>query len=905
SGSNVVPSDTTFATVEDYPGYALEFDGTDDYVAATISTGIPVTTNADYTIEMWVKGTPTAGTYIYSEYDPLQSNTLFGFVAGNGGSEDRIRLFKRRADGVIQLDQTSTATVFDGNWHHVAYVNDNPNGMLYIDGQQDFTVSAGGVIPSTDVSIGSARNTSAYYSGLVDEVRLWADSVKSDFSDRFIRLEGNEAKLVAYYPFDENTGITAIDGSINANHGTLTNGPVYVDSDFTSPTQLITERVDNTSVQLSWQDNTNNEDGFTVVRASDAIGTNATVVASLDPNTLTFTDNIGADTSVFYVVSSYKGDDESQSAIESGTSTAFPGYALNFDGTDDQVVTPFQENLDDFTIETWFSIDDFTDQARIVDMDGGSGQDYWTFYHQGASNVIQADLRDGAGAITSLLTPSLNTDQWYHLAYVRDGGTLFLYLDGVQVDTDTKTTFTLTPIVPMRIGAAAFSAVDFLDGQVDEVRVWDAAKPSTYFTNGEYLEAPTPNDPDLAAYYPFDENVGELIVDRSANDYSGIWTGTNSPFTEPEWVLSGASPGLAPVIASFSPTSGPTGTTVTVLGSNFNPAYSLNEIVFGGIRVVPTSGDNTQLTFEIPVGATSVSSIEVVDLDKDKSSNSLQSISSAIDRQFVVTNAPPAGLSYKSSLEFVSNNEEPYDILVGDLNNDGHQDLVVGYIQHAKINVALGVGDGTFGSFNEYLLPGGTNSTSIALGDFDNDGYQDVLVGDGFTNQMIVMPNDGTGQFNGTNQFVALTDAASDVAVADFDGDGYLDIASGMYNFTPEATEIAVALGNGDGTFGSASYFTAGTNPALLVTGDFNNDGFADIVSRSSDDDQLSLLAGDGLGGFAGANTSGYFGNDPTELAIADVNEDGDLDILAGTFGAYYIFTGNGIGGFSENEVTV
>lgn len=189
------------------------------------------------------------------------------------------------------------------------------------------------------------------------------------------------------------------------------------------------------------------------------------------------------------------------------------------------------------------------------------------------------------------------------------------------------------------------------------------------------------------------------------------------------------------------------------------------------------------------------------------------------------------------------------------------------------------------------LVIGSTNPTGVAIGDFNSDGKQDVVVAAN-PPQLLLGNGDGTLQVS-----VAIGPiAASDVAVADFNHDGRLDAAFAIPG------GAVVYLGNGDGTFSAGStYSSGGTNqdgaPRILVA-DVNNDGFPDLIVNT--DTGISVLLGNGLGTFQAARTSSVpFG--VTSMATADFNKDGRLDLaVIDGYSTLDILLGNGDGTFSS-----
>jgi hypothetical protein len=122
------------------------------------------------------------------------------------------------------------------------------------------------------------------------------------------------------------------------------------------------------------------------------------------------------------------------------------------------------------------------------------------------------------------------------------------------------------------------------------------------------------------------------------------------------------------------------------------------------------------------------------------------------------------------------------------------------------------------------------------------------------------------------------------------------------YGFVPDAAGLAQAL-----SFGKAKNFTVGTNPVFVVAGDFNNDSAVDLAIVNNIINKVSILLGDGAGGFpkpSGSNTYPGFpvGRSPLGAAVEDFDEDGNLDLAVANFrdNTVTILLGNGLGAFTE-----
>ena len=200
---------------------------------------------------------------------------------------------------------------------------------------------------------------------------------------------------------------------------------------------------------------------------------------------------------------------------------------------------------------------------------------------------------------------------------------------------------------------------------------------------------------------------------------------------------------------------------------------------------------------------------------------------------------------------------------------------------------------------NPQLVSVGTDHISQVLcADLNNDGHDDLLVVNSGTALAAILDN-GTGPF-AAPVITPISYSFVKAAVADVNGDGRKDVVG--VDFTSKS--IVVMLGNGDGSFnaGPTSSTALATFANVLAVGDFNGDHLIDIAVGGSTDingiqNVFAIYFGDGNGHFSGGTTTGVL-EDLIGFTAADLNGDGKSDIIAAGRGGTTTFVSNGNGTF-------
>ena len=209
------------------------------------------------------------------------------------------------------------------------------------------------------------------------------------------------------------------------------------------------------------------------------------------------------------------------------------------------------------------------------------------------------------------------------------------------------------------------------------------------------------------------------------------------------------------------------------------------------------------------------------------------------------------------------------------------------------------------------FVQGVEDQCASACGDFNGDGYLDiVLTGRANGGHTWLYLNDGQGGFTlAENTGLDKGFIHSSIAVGDYDDDGDLDLA--IQGWSPiggkDVQQAYVYQNNGQGVFTQAAVLDGRSN-GVIEFGDYDNDGKMDVLQMGWKADmnpagaKVTIWHNDGNNVFTDINNTTLFPISDGEARFGDYDKDGNLDILLNGWQQAHIYKGDGKGGFTKQE---
>ncbi len=482
--STYTQSGTYYLNTVSNSNYSMNFDGNDDYI--TISNILPLN-SSDITVQFWMywDGQDMSIPINFDMYSLYFYNGSFGF------------------DYSGSVRNTCSSLGLENSWHYITAIFSEGNigdEKIYFNGiEQSLNYTgAGGATNGTYGSfmrIGAFNGSTLEYSGLIDNIEVWNRALNYQEIQQYMSCSptGLEADLLAYWDFEEGSGVTILDQTVNGNDGSII-GAIY-DS--------------NVSAQLCQLSNSGGCDSIAVlnliINNADTSYTNITSCDSAIWNGTTYTQS---------------GSYSSNSNITSNN------YSMLFNGNNyvdlgsTQNAAPTSSS--DYTISLWVK-PNATDVFIISQYENlnPSNSNFFLLVTQGGQFRVSGDG-------TNVFDFGVATiGVWQHIALVfSSNGSFSAYLDGQLITNSFLNLNTQASTYPLSIGRVYGNPPTIsYNGLIDDIMIWDSAL--TYVDIQKYMYCPPlGSEPGLAGYWNFESGAGNTVYDITTNGGNGIINGS-------------------------------------------------------------------------------------------------------------------------------------------------------------------------------------------------------------------------------------------------------------------------------------------------------------------------------------------------------------------------------------------
>jgi hypothetical protein len=587
-------------------------------------------------------------------------------------------------------------------------------------------------------------------------------------------------------------------------------------------------------------------------------------------------------------------------------------------------------NLDNsFTIEAWVYLTEASPYAviagKVNDPRGNDPfQNYVIALDQTGLKPEFVQTTGIAGSYTTATSPTnLTLNTWTHVAATLGAGSMNLYVNGTLVATQTSPGNPNSNTgVPFSIGSGATPSFETtccgLKGNIKQVRVWDVARTVTEINATKDINL-VGNELNLLACYPMNESSGQTLTDISSNNFNlvrGISSSSESQDPTPS------------LEANLSPLFSYTTITLPTITTNYEDLYVIDfnndtrlDLLVSSLKWPPTVPateapiqayqNNSLLNFSAtnPFVGLNLTvhprDYTVGDFNSDGKSDifiadhgtDVNPFPGQANKLFIQNSS---GQIVDTPSNIPSVPDFSHHTSSADIDNDGDLDIYVCNIYNQGLvgpYFLINNGSGNFTKVTTNFPAAIANLTSVYMAsrfaDIDNDNDKDLILGaldgSGIAKDLILL-NNGSGVFTPglplPDRYGSAIWGTVGIVARDFNNDGWVDLLmSTLQGY--QTCQLQLLLNNQNGTFTDATanipqnWPTTNTWVKWVEVGDFNSDGFLDIVCTSHVSASPKLYFNNGNAVFVDASSSLTL---PSPFAlvstrVADFDNDGSLEI--------------------------
>jgi len=594
---------------------------------------------------------------------------------------------------------------------------------------------------------------------------------------------------------------------------------------------------------------------------------------------------------------------------------------------------------DEFTLELWYYPEE-ADMAYANIMGSARDEPNLAFFLQvvpGVEGLMPSFTAwsGSGGAYLEVPGPDFSFGEWHHLAGTLSDGTMRLFVNGTEVNSEASPSGERVTDKPLYIGRWPDYHVGTV-GLLCQARVWNRALSSTEIAGNasRYL---TGAEEGLVAYWPLDDGQGTTCRDLTSNGADltiddPLWFDTSLFSTGPYFVAhEHTDAGFSSDGSGNWPIDFDDDGDLDFLMAAF-PGPDDYGVFFPIIALQNDGGVLTEVTEEVLPGSPEISlfmQTTVGDFNGDGRDDMYAGdwphpctdpTYPCSATNLLLMQTPSGTLSEEAALRIASLRvDTTHDASTGDIDGDEDLDIYVGNCWSAtEISPYFLINDGN-GYFTERSDNLPTDLTTLwppflrsALVDVDNDGDTDLFLSkymlwstETWPEKDYLLLNDGTGVFTyappgavphweGDDEYVSY-----DIKPADFNNDGFVDLMLGLMPTVEERVRLQLLLNNQDGTFRDASERImenlVDIHPMVWRNRvvDINGDGWLDLVVNLGGQQPSRLYINTGEAVFVHASQVIPGSTERGFYYPSDFDLDGDVDLMQLRPGAGYTFFEN------------
>ncbi|MEM7230528.1 MAG: LamG-like jellyroll fold domain-containing protein [Planctomycetota bacterium] len=477
-------------------GGAIDLDTS--CVAIDTRRALPSPLNPSRSVLLWVRGDPQSGE-VWSE-GSRSTSARFSLGADGQTATGGVRVVLRGDDGSEIISAISSLPAFDGEWHHIAWVEDEGRASLYVDGVRDEVDVSYRARPlrfeTSVIGCLSATSASSYFLGAIDDVRVYSYALDDDEihdllpADEACPVIGDthcatlEVEAPAGSPVGDYTlrAVGATDESDDAILYTFTaeraDGVLQQSGPSSADTAVFRLGVGSWTLSVAVDDDLGCFDAANDARCEEVIqvGIEGGLVARYE------LDGDLSDAGPSAIAATFVGEESPTFATDrDGSDEA----ALSLDGVDDHVILTQGAGLPlydaaEYSVSLWVRGQAQEDRA-VWSESAGAGPAVFQLATNVRSSSGQLDVlvRDSSGADVLRYrrsTAVVFDGEWHHVAWVDRGGDAALYVDGVRDQTDFSYERSELRFERSVIGASLDGGdLRVFEGDIDDVALFASA----------------------------------------------------------------------------------------------------------------------------------------------------------------------------------------------------------------------------------------------------------------------------------------------------------------------------------------------------------------------------------------------------------------------------------------------